>query len=97
MRYSVELLEATLLSKGTPHVLQLKLEGEDERNPSYWTLHADGQRVAHGTGEFAKEYFFKNAHEFLDTCQDAINFASLPCWNEHDYQLLCVARKIAAL
>lgn len=61
MRYSVELLEATLHSNGTPHVLQLKLEGGDERNPSFWTLYADGVRVAHGTGEFAQECFFKKS------------------------------------
>ena len=54
MRYSIELLEATLRSNGTPHVLQLKLEGEDKQNPSSWTLYADGERVAHGTGEFAR-------------------------------------------
>ena len=80
-----------------PHVLQLKLEGEDKQNPSSWTLYADGERVAHGTGEFAQECFLKNTHVFLDTCQDAINFANLPCWSEHDYQLLCAVRKIAAL
>lgn len=97
MRYSIELLEATLRSNGTPHVLQLKLEGEDKQNPSSWTLYADGERVAHGTGEFVQECFLKNAHVFLDTCQDAINFANLPCWSEHDYQLLCAVRKIAAL
>lgn len=97
MRYSIELLEATLRSNGTPHVLQLKLEGEDKQNPSSWTLYADGERVAHATGEFAQECFLKNAHVFLDTCQDAINFANLPCWSEHDYQLLCAVRKIAAL
>lgn len=97
MRYSIELLEATLRSNGTPHVLQLKLEGEDKQNPSSWTLYADGERVAHGTGEFAQECFLKNAHVFLDTCQDVINFANLPCWSEHDYQLLCAVRKIAAL
>ena len=97
MRYSIELLEATLRSNGTPHVLQLKLEGEDKQNPSSWTLYADGELVAHGTGEFAQECFLKNAHVFLDTCQDAINFANLPCWSEHDYQLLCAVRKIAAL
>lgn len=88
MRYSVELLEASLHSNGTPHVLQLILEGEDERNPSFWSLYADGERVAHGTGEFAQECFFKNAHEFLDICRDAVSFISLPCWNEHDYLLL---------
>lgn len=97
MRYSIELLEATLRSNGTPHVLQLKLEGEDKQNPSSWTLYADGERVAHGAGEFAQECFLKNTHVFLDTCQDAINFANLPCWSEHDYQLLCAVRKIAAL
>lgn len=97
MRYSVELLEATLRSNGTPHVLQLILEGEDERNPSFWTLYADGERVAHGTGEFAQECFFKNAHDFLDTCLDTVNFANLSSRSEHDYQLLCTARKITAL
>ena len=97
MRYSIELLEATLRSNGTPHVLQLKLEGEDKQNPSSWTLYADGEHVAHGTGEFAQECFLKNTHVFLDTCQDAINFANLPCWSERDYQLLCAVRKIAAL
>lgn len=97
MCYSIKLLEATLRSNGTPHVLQLKLEGEDKQNPSSWTLYADGERVAHGTGEFAQECFLKNTHVFLDTCQDAINFANLPCWSEHDYQLLCAVRKIAAL
>lgn len=27
----------------------------------------------------SQECFLKNAHVFLDTCQDAINFANLPC------------------
>ena len=51
MRFSVGRLESELLAEGTPHVLQIAFEGGDDRTPAIWTLYADGDAVAHGTGE----------------------------------------------
>lgn len=63
MRFSVEKLEGELSADGTPHVLQLALEGDDERTPDAWTLYADGQVVAHGSGEFAHECFLQERYD----------------------------------
>ena len=61
MRFSVGRLESELLAEGTPHVLQIAFEGGDDRTPAIWTLYADGDAVAHGTGEFAHECFCESA------------------------------------
>lgn len=97
MRFSAKALEDELLVAGTPHVLQIKLKGNDSREPSAWTLFADGEDVAHGTGAFARECFCKSATAFLGVCRDAVSAAGLPEWSEREYRLLCSARRIAAI
>ena len=96
MRFSVKTLEDELLAAGTPHVLQIKLQGDDLRDPSAWTLFADGEDVASGSGAFARECFCEGARVFLDVCRDAVHAANLPEWSEREYRLLSAARKIAA-
>lgn len=97
MRFSVERLEGELLAGGTPHVLQLSLEGGDERTPSAWTLYADGDAVAHGSSEFARECFCDSATAFLCVCRNAVREAKLTEWDEHEYRVLSAARKIAVI
>ena len=64
MRFSVKTLEDELLAAGTPHVLQIELQGDDSREPTAWTLFADGEDVASGTGAFARECFYEGAEVF---------------------------------
>ena len=97
MRFSVETLEDELLAARTPHVLQIKLQGDDLREPSAWTLFADGEEVASGSGAFARECFCEGARVFLGVCRDAVHAASLSEWSEREYRLLSAARKIAAV
>ena len=96
VHFSVKTLEDELLAAGTPHVLQIKLRGDDLREPSAWTLFADGEEVASGFGTFARECFCEGARVFLDVCRDAVRAANLPEWSEREYRLLSAARKIAA-
>lgn len=95
MRYSVDTLETELAKSGIPHILQLQLEGGDERNPLDWSLYADGFMVASGTGEYARECFYKAAEAFREVCRDAVLAAKLPSWDEREYSLLKAARRIA--
>ena len=96
MRFSVKALEDELLAAGAPHVLQIKLQGDDLREPSAWALFADGEDAASGSGAFARECFCEGARVFLDVCRDAVRAANLPEWSEREYSLLSAARKIAA-
>lgn len=96
MRYSVDRLEAELAAGGEPRVLQLVCEG-DEREPRTWTLYADGRKCAHGTGEFARACFCEAAEAFMSMCRDAVRAAVLPSRSAHDYELLCAARRLAAV
>ena len=41
MRFAVQKLEEELCVAGDPHVLQIKLLGDDSREPSSWKLFAD--------------------------------------------------------
>lgn len=50
MRFTVQVLEEELCAAGSPHVLQIKLLGDDSREPSSWKLFADGVCVADGSG-----------------------------------------------
>ena len=95
VRFSVKTLEDELLAAGTPHVLQIELRGDDSREPAAWTLFADGEDVASGTGAFARECFYEGAGVFLGVCRDAVRAADLPEWSEREYRLLSAARKIA--
>ena len=97
VRFSVKTLEDELLAAGTPHVLQIELRGDDSREPAAWTLFADGEDVASGTGAFARECFCEGARVFLGVCRDAVRAANLPEWSEREYRLLSAARKIAAV
>ncbi len=50
MRFTVQVLEKELCAAGDPHVLQVKLLGNDSREPSSWKLFADGACAADGSG-----------------------------------------------
>lgn len=95
MRFTVQNLEAELCAAGNPHVLQIKLLGDDSREPSSWKLFADGACIASGSGAFARECFCGGAEVFLDLCRDAVETAELRQWSEREYELLSVVRGIA--
>lgn len=76
-------------------MLQIKLLGDDSREPSSWKLFADGAYVASGSGDFARECFYKGAEVFLDLCRDAVDAAELCQWSQREYELLSAARGIA--
>ena len=61
MRFTIQKLEEELCAAGNPHVLQIKLLGDDSREPSNWKLFADGACVASGSGDFARECFYEGA------------------------------------
>lgn len=95
MRFTVQKLEEELCAAGNPHVLQIRLLGDDSREPSSWKLFADGVCVADGSGAFARECFCEGAEVFLDLCRDAVEAAELRHWSQREYELLSVARGIA--
>lgn len=95
MRFTAQVLEEELCAAGNPHVLQIKLLGDDSREPSSWKLFADGTCVASGSGDFARECFCESAEVFLDLCRDAVDAAELRQWSQREYELLSVARGIA--
>lgn len=95
MRFTVQKLEEELCVAGDPHVLQIKLLGNDLREPSSWKLFADGTCVADGSGAFARECFCKGAEVFLDLRRDAVRAAELHQWSQREYELLSAARGIA--
>lgn len=95
MRFTVQKLEEELCTAGSPHVLQIKLLGDDSREPSSWELFADGTCVADGSGAFARECFCEGAEVFLDLYRDAVKAAELCQWSEREYELLSAARGIA--
>lgn len=95
MRFTVQKLEEELCAAGNPHVLQIKLLGDDSREPSIWKLFADGMCIADGSGAFARECFYEGAEVFLDLCHDAVEAAELCQWGQGEYELLSAARGIA--
>lgn len=95
MRFTVQKLEEELRAAGGPHVLQIRLSGDNSREPSSWKLFADGKCVADGSGAFARECFCGGAEVFLDLCRDAVETAELCQWSEREYELLGAARGIA--
>ena len=95
MRFTVQVLEEELCVAGDPHVLQIKLLGDDSRESSSWKLFADGACVANGSGEFARECFYEGAEVFLDLCRDAVETAELRQWSQREYELLSATRGIA--
>ena len=95
MCFTVQKLKEELCAAGNPHVLQIKLAGDDPREPSGWKLFADGTCVASGTGAFARECFCEGAEVFLNLCRDAASAAKLRQWSQREYELLSAARGIA--
>ena len=95
MRFTVQVLEEELCAASDPHVLQIKLLGDDLREPSSWKLFADGTCIASGSGDFARECFYEGAEVFLDLCRDAVRAAELYQWSQREYELLSAARGIA--
>lgn len=94
MRFTVQKLEEELCAAGNPHVLQIKLLGDDSREPSGWKLFADGTCVADGSGAFARECFYEGAEVFLDLCREAVETAELRQWSQREYELLSATRGI---
>ena len=92
MRFTVQKLEEELCAAGNPHVLQIKLLGDDSREPSSWKLFADGACVADGSGAFARECF---CEAFLDLCRGAVRAAELRQWSQREHELLSAVRGIA--
>lgn len=97
MRFTVQKLEDELCTAGNPHVLQIKLLGDDSRKPSSWKLFADGACVASGSGDFARECFCEGAEVFLDLCRNAVDAARLHQWSQREYELLSTTRGIAGV
>lgn len=97
MRFTVQALEEGPCAAGGPHVLQIKLLGDDSREPSNWKLFADGACIANGSGEFARECFCEGAEVFLDLCRDAVDAAELCQWSQREYELLSAVRGIAMI
>ncbi len=97
MRFTVQKLEEELCAAGNPHVLQIKLLGDDSREPSSWEFFADGTCVADGSGAFARECFCEGAEVLLDLCRDAVRAAELHQWSQREYELLSAARGIAGV
>jgi len=95
MRFTVQALEEGPCATGGPHVLQIKLLGDDSREPSSWKLFADGACVADGSGAFARECSCEGAEVFLDLCRDAVEAAELRQWSQREYELLSAARGVA--
>lgn len=92
MCFTVQKLEEELCAAGNLHVLQIKLLGDDSREPSSWKLFADGVRIASGSGAFARECFCEGAEVFLDLCRDAVRAVKLHQWSQREYELLSAAR-----
>lgn len=97
MRFTVQVLEEELCAAGNPHLLQIKLLGDNSREPSSWKLLADGTCVADGSGDFARECFCEGAEVFLDLCRNAVETAELRQWSQREYELLSAARGIAGV
>ena len=95
MRFTVQKLEEELCAAGNPHVLQIKLSGDDSREPLSWKFFADGECVADGSGTFARGCFCEGAKVFLDLCRDAVCAAEPPQWSQREYELLNAARGVA--
>ena len=97
MRFTVQKLEEELRAAGDPHVLQIKLLGDDSREPSSWKLFADGACIASGSGAYVRERFCEGAEVFLDLCRDAVRAAKQRQWSQREYELLSTARGIATV
>ena len=72
MRFTVQKLEEELCVAGDPHVLQIKLLGDDSREPSSRKLFADGACAADRSDAFARECFCEGDEVFLDLRRNAV-------------------------
>lgn len=97
MRFTVQALEEGPCAAGGPHVLQIKLLGNDSREPLSWKLFTDGVCVADESGAFARGCFYEGAEVFLDLCRDAVRAAELHQWSQREYELLSAARGVAGM
>lgn len=97
MHLTVQKLEEELCAASDPHVLQIKLSGNDSREPSSWKLFADGECVASGSGTFARKCFCEGTEVFLSLCRDAVEATELHQWSQREYELLSAARGIAGV
>lgn len=95
MRFTVQKLEGELCATGDPHALQIKLSGDNLREPSSWKFFADGVCIADGSGAFAHECFCEGAEVFLDLCRDAVRATKLHQWSQREYEPLSAASGIA--
>lgn len=77
MRFTVQKLEEKLCAAGNPHVLQIKLFGDDSREPSSWKLFADGACVADGSGAFVMDAIDQGMIQACKTWGDYDAFADI--------------------
>lgn len=77
MRFTVQKLEEELCAAGNPHVLQIKLLGDDSREPSSWKLFADGVCVADGSGDFVMDAMDQGMIQACKTWGDHDAFADI--------------------
>ncbi len=77
MRLTVQKLEEELCAAGNPHVLQIKLLGDDSREPSSWKLFADGMCVADGSGAFVMDAIGQGMIQACKTWGDHDAFADI--------------------
>lgn len=72
MRFTVQVLEEELCAAGDPHVLQIKLLGDNSSEPSSWMLFADGVCVADGSSAFVMDAIDQG---MIQACKT---------WGDHD-------------
>lgn len=77
MRFTVQKLEEELCAAGDPHVLQIKLLGDNSREPSSWKLFADGVCVADGSGVFVLDAIDQGMIQTCKTWEDHDAFADI--------------------
>ena len=93
-------LEEQLAVEGNPHVLQLNMFNDDDpgdwKNPTRWSLYADGVEIATGDGAYARDCFRESAEAFRDLCRGVVEGAGgLLDLSDREYRLLSAAREIA--
>ena len=77
MRFTVQKLEKELCAAGDPHVLQIKLLGDNSREPSSWMLFADGVCVADDSGDFVMDAIDQGMIQACKTWGDHDAFADI--------------------
>lgn len=77
MRFTVQALEEEPCAAGDPHVLQIKLLGDDSREPSSWEFFADGTCVADGSGAFVMDAIDQGMIQACKTWGDHDAFADI--------------------